>query len=331
MFRNNLALVALLGLTSIGWAGPESFFDERVHDFGATPRGPQLVHYFRFTNNSKETVTISNVRVSCGCTSASAAVTQVKAGESSYITASMDSRRFSGVKAVTVYVDFMTPRFEEVTLQVQANGRDDFTMTPDSIAIGTIRKGANAKGSIQVTLVGDRNWEIKEAKADSNYVQPAAKLVARTATEVTYEISASLRPDLPVGKWYTDLWLTTNNGALAKFRVPLTVDVEAVVTATPAAAMLGEIKLGDTSEQNIKLKSDKPFTIKTVLGTDEVVSVSGVGNEAKVIHVLKVQVKPKQIGDVSRKLSVVIDNGAETLTIPISATSVKEAETASSK
>ena len=325
MFRQSMALVAILGLASIGRAGAEAYFEERVHDFGATPKGPQLVHYFRYTNSGKETLTISNVRVSCGCVTASAPVTQVKPGESSYITASMDSRRFSGPKSVTIFVQFSSPRYEEISLQVQANGRDDFSMSPDSIAFGTIRKGSEAKASVRVTLFGDPNWDVSDAKAESNYVKPSVKLVKRNGAEVTYEISANLRNDLPVGKWFTDVWLTTNNPSLNKVRVPLTVDVNAPVTVTPGALLLGDIKVGDSIERNVLVKGDKPFKIKSVQGTDTQVEVTGAGTEAKVIHMLKIIVNPAQPGAISRDLSIVADDGEETtVPLPVRATATKE-------
>jgi hypothetical protein len=325
MFRQQLVIIALLGSATLGQAGTEEYFESRVHDFGATPRGPQLVHYFRFTNNGKETLSISSVRVSCGCVTASAAATQVKLGESSYIAASMDSRRFTGHKAVTVYVQFSSPRFEEVALQVQANGRDDFSMYPDTMVFGPIRRGTTPKASVQVTLVGDLNWEIKGITADSNFVKPSAKQIKRNGNEVTYEIMASLRPDLPVGKWYTDVWLETSNPNLAKVRVPLTVEVNTAITATPAALELGDIKMGESVEQNVLVKADKPFKIKGIRGADAQVSVGDLAEDAKAVHVVKITVKPVMPGEVRRAISIVTDDGDETaVTIPVRAVAVKE-------
>jgi hypothetical protein len=318
MYRHNLALVILLGVASASWAGAESFFEERVHDFGATPRGPTLVHYFRFTNNSKETLTVGNVRVSCGCVTASAPVTQVKPGDSSYIMAQMDSRRFTGAKSVTVYVLFTSPRYEEISLQVQANGRDDFTMYPDTVSFGQVTRGNTPKASVQVTLLGDPNWQVTEVKPDSDYVKPTAKLVKRNGAEVTYEISATLRPDLPVGKWYTDIWLKTSNSSLSKVRVPLTVDVNAALSATPSILQFGDVKVGDSIEQNVLVRGEKAFRIKSVKGSDPLIKVSEINSESKVVHLLRVSFKPSTTGEVTRSVSIVTDDGDEpAVTIPI--------------
>jgi len=325
MYRHNLALLILVSAASTGWGGVDSYFEERVHDFGATPRGPLLVHYFRFTNKGSETLNISSVRVSCGCVTASAPVAQIKAGEASYITAQMDSRRFTGPKAVTVYVQFTSPHFEEVSLQVQANGRDDFTMTSDTIALGQIAKGGNPHGAIQVTLTGDPNWQITELRPDSNYVRPTATLVKRNGAEVTYEIAAGLRPDLPIGKWYTDIWLHTSNPTLSKVRVSLTVDVNAPVSATPAVVLFGDVKVGGATEQNVLVRGEKPFRIKAVKGSESLVHVSGIGSEPKMIHVLKFTFKPEKSGEVNRAVSIVTDEADEpALTIPVRGKGIDE-------
>jgi hypothetical protein len=325
MIRSNLVLITLLGTTALCRGEAEAYFDERAHDFGAAPRGPQLVHYFRFTNNGKETLAISGVRVSCGCVTASAQATQVKSGEKSYIAVSMDTRRFSGHKAVTIYVQFTSPRYEEIALQVQANSRDDFSIYPETMAFGSVRKGSSSKSSVQVTLVGDPRWEVKGVSADSNYVKPSAKLVKRNGAEITFEISANLRPDLPVGKWYTDVWIETNNSSLAKVRIPLTVDVSPAITATPAIVELGDVKMGDSSEQNLLIKSDKPFKIKGVRGTDEELTITGIGDEAKAVHVLKIALAPRKEGAVVRSFEIVTDDSDEpAVTIPIRAMATKD-------
>ena len=325
MYRHNLVLMVLLGSATTSWAGAESFFEERIHDFGATPRGPLLVHYFRFTNSSKETATISNVRVSCGCVTASAPSAQIKPGESSYITAQMDSRRFTGAKAVTIYVLFTAPVHEEISLQVQANGRDDFSVSPETIAFGQVAKGAEAKASVQVTFIGDPSWQITEAKSDSNYIKPVVKLVKRNGAEVTYEITGNLRSDLPVGKWYTDIWLQTSSPSISKVRIPLTVDINAAVSATPAAILFGDVKVGDTNEQNVLVRGDKPFRIKGVKGNDSLVNVSGIGTEAKAVHVLRFTFKPSASGEVNRAVAIMTDDGEEpAVTIPIRGKGVKE-------
>ena len=74
MSRYIVLCTALLvaGFANAGDA--EKFFGDRVKDFGTVPYGPTMVHNFKVTNSSNQTVYIKGVGVSCGCVSASVAV-----------------------------------------------------------------------------------------------------------------------------------------------------------------------------------------------------------------------------------------------------------------
>lgn len=48
---------------------PKFDFKDISHDFGTIPEGPEVTHYFEFTNTGKEPLIIQSVTASCGCTS----------------------------------------------------------------------------------------------------------------------------------------------------------------------------------------------------------------------------------------------------------------------
>src|SRR5581483_1743805 len=153
-------------------------------------------------------------RVSCGCVSAQALQQDIAPGESSAIQANMDTRRFLGLKNVTIYVTFDQPHWEEVRLWVQANGRDDITVSPEAFTLGRAKRGSSPSGSVTVTFLGDGQSQILEVQRESNYVQASIQELRRDANEVSYQLTASVRPDAPVGKWYSDVWLKTNNPSM---------------------------------------------------------------------------------------------------------------------
>jgi hypothetical protein len=324
MFRNHLAVVALLA-TSVGARGAaESFFEERVKDFGTVPRGPTLVHYFRVTNPTKGNVTISGVRVSCGCVTATVPVSRIGPGQSTTVNAQMDTRRFLGHKAVTVYVTFSEPYFEEVTLRVQAFSRDDFSISPDTLNAGTVRFGREASASVKLSFVGDPNWVVSDPVAESNYVKPTVKQVRKTGSEVAYELTATMRPDLPVGKWFTDVWVATNAPNMPKIRVPLSVEVTPAMTVSPNVLQFGQVKVGGKGEQKLIVRGDKPFKIVEVEGLDDGVNVSGKSDQAKAVHVLTFTYSPEKAGDLSKTVKVVTDGGDTELQVPVRATATED-------
>jgi hypothetical protein len=290
---------------SATWA--DSMFDELSKDFGSVPRGPTLVHHFRLVNNTKGPVSISNVRVSCGCVSASALKNNLNPGEETAILARMDSTRFVGPKTVTIYVQFDRPAYEEVRLWVQANGRNDFNVTPDSLAFGAIKRSTSPETKVTLTFYGSPDTRITEIKGESNYIQPSVKAINRSESEISYEVSARLRGDTPVGKWYTDVWLKTNNPSIPQVRVPLTVEVESPLSVSPEAVSLGQVALNGESERRVIVRGVKPFKIKSVQGTDDQVAVREASEDSKPIHVLTVRLKGSKAGAIDRTVKVLTD------------------------
>jgi hypothetical protein len=287
------------------WA--DSMFDEVSKDFGSVPRGPTLTHHFRLVNNTKGPVSISNVRVSCGCVSASALKTYLNPGEETAILAKMDSTRFIGPKTVTIYVQFDRPAYEEVRLWVQANGRNDFNVTPDALSFGSIKRSTSPSSAVTLTFYGSPDTQVTEVKGESNYIQPTVKAVKRTESEAAFELTARLRPDTPVGKWYTDVWVKTNNPSIPQVRVPLTVEVESALSISPEAVSLGQVALNSENERRVIIRGVKPFKITAVQGTDAQVAVREAGEESKPIHVLTVKLKGSKAGAIDRVVKVVTD------------------------
>jgi hypothetical protein len=309
MLRYSLVLVA--GFWVAGSAGAASWanalFDELSKDFGSVPRGPTLSHHFRVVNRTKHDVNISNVKVACGCVRATALKMTLKPGEETTIYVTMDTTRFTGPKSVTVFVTFDAPQFDEVRLYVQANGRNDFAVTPDTLAFGQVKRGTAVNATVTVTIYGHNDAKITIAKGESNYIQPAIVEKRRTEHEVVYEVTTKLRNDTPVGKWYTDVWLETNVTTLPKIRVPLTVEIESPLTISPGNVALGNIKNGEDLQRRVIVRGVKPFKIAAIVGGDSTVAVSTPSTEAREVHVLTITLKSDKPGTIDRTLRVVTD------------------------
>jgi len=243
MFRLALAAVGVVVSVGPAVANPADLFPEKVKDFGPTPRGPVVVHYFRFTNTTNQTLSLGQPRVSCGCVSASVSQFTVAPGQTAAVIAQMNTNRAgpAGVlKAVTVYVPFLAPSPTEVALRVQAVIRDDLILSPDTINLGTVRKGSPAAGTARVTLTSDPNWQITEATSSGAFVKAEVKQESRTGSMVTFAVTASLDKDCPAGYWIADLTLKTSNPGVPTVRIPVVVTVQAAATISPVAAQTGD-------------------------------------------------------------------------------------------
>jgi hypothetical protein len=71
--KKYLFLVFVLGFAFQGFAqenqgGPVITWEKKVHDFGDIIQGDKVEHTYTFTNTGNEPLLITNVQVSCGCT-----------------------------------------------------------------------------------------------------------------------------------------------------------------------------------------------------------------------------------------------------------------------
>src|SRR5262249_17801336 len=146
-----------------------------------------------------------------------------------------------------------------------------------------------------------------EVKSESNYIQTSVKPVKNEAGQTAYELTAKLRGDIPVGRWYADVWLKTSSAEIPQIRVPLTVEVDAALTATPEAVTVGQVAVNGESERRIILRGVKPFKITEIKGADDQLIVRDSTEESKQVHVLTVKVKAAAPGDLSRKLKIITD------------------------
>jgi hypothetical protein len=308
MIRNLLALALVVSSTSWALAGSwaDGLFEELSKDFGPVPRGPTLEHSFRLVNRTSSPVHVSNVRVSCGCVQATASREDIAPGKEAAIIARMDTRRFTGSKSVTIYVTFDQPSWDEAQLVVQAYGRDDIAMSPDAFEMGRISKGTGPASDVNVDLRGG-DWRILSGSADSNYVRVKVKKLNESTGEANYQVEARLRPDTPVGRWYTDVWLNTSDPQVPRLRIPLTVEVDPALTLTPQVAALGKVKLGGESERRLLLRGAMPFRVLRIEGSDDQVSARDMTPEARASHVLAVHIKATRPGEVTKNLRVVTD------------------------
>src|SRR5438445_512518 len=85
-----------------------------------------------------------------------------------------------------------------------------------------------------------------------------------TKTTVTYDVTATLDKDCPAGNWMSDVYLETSNAAVAKLRIPVTVNVAVPVAAKPEQVSFGDVKMGSASEQTVTIQSATPFKILSV-------------------------------------------------------------------
>ncbi len=311
MFRCwGLALAAVLSLgLSQGALCAQAVFDEVNKDFGGAPRGTMLSHQFKLTNKYNSELHISSIRTSCGvCSTATYDKATLKPGEVATVTLQVDTTKFSGHKAFTIYLVLDRPVLEEKTLTASAISRDDLTMQPSMLSFGTVRMGAAPSASLTIEYRGSTPWQITSILNENGYILPTLELVAKQTGLIAYRLTVRLREDTPAGSWHADLWLVTNDPSSPRLRVPLTVEIQNALVVIPKTLELGQLPKADVLERRVTLRAGEPFKVLKVEGADDQVAVTGISDEAKKVHVLKISVLPAKAEtstELHRKLKIV--------------------------
>ena len=90
---------------------PTVDFKEESYTFGEITEGPQVTHEFKFTNNGKEPLILSNVKASCGCTTPSWPKDPILPGKEATILVTYNTQGRPGnfTKSITVTSNASTP------------------------------------------------------------------------------------------------------------------------------------------------------------------------------------------------------------------------------
>jgi hypothetical protein len=79
-------------------AGPQIQFDEMKYDFGTAKQGDVVKHVFKFKNVGTQPLVISNIGVSCGCTTPEWTKDPVMPGKTGSITANFNTAGKMGMQ-----------------------------------------------------------------------------------------------------------------------------------------------------------------------------------------------------------------------------------------
>ena len=115
------SFVLLVVLSGVGvLAAPQITANESVYQFGSVLEGVVVTHTFVLTNAGDETLVITSVHTSCGCTTIDLAKKNLAPGESVNLDAILDTVGFGG-RTITkmIYVESNDPAEPKFVLQLK--------------------------------------------------------------------------------------------------------------------------------------------------------------------------------------------------------------------
>ena len=118
-----------------------------------------MEHRFGVTNKFVQDVHIKSARASCGCTSPEVPVQVIRTWQTDYVVAKVDTVHFEGQKDVTITVEFDSPYYAEVQLNIHCFIRSDVVLAPGSVNLHAA-EGTPVQERVVVRYAGRPNWQI---------------------------------------------------------------------------------------------------------------------------------------------------------------------------
>lgn len=310
------------------WA--ERMFNTLEHDFGTVARGADTVYRFEVTNLYKQTMHISGVRSSCGCTIPTVEHPTIKTHEKAYIVAKFNTRTFVGRHGATLTITFDPPFAAEVQIRVHGNIRSDVVFQPGAVQFGSVDEGTVQERRILVSYAGHSNWKITDVTNDNDRFEVELNEVNRNSNKVTYSLLVRLKGNLPPGYLKDRLTVVTNDRSASSQRIPLFVEGRVIpeISVTPETLVLGDVVPGEPVVRKVVVRGKKPFKILDVNCGDDCFTFKK-DDASKVLHLVEITYRPaNKPGALKIPVRITTDRGAKRgATIMVSAHVVVPATT----
>ncbi|MCK5380668.1 MAG: DUF1573 domain-containing protein [Candidatus Latescibacteria bacterium] len=238
---------------------PDIQFETQTADFGRLLEGEKTeIHYF-FRNAGTDTLTIENVRTSCGCTAALVSEKRVAPGEKGDIRVTFNSSGFLGKPHKTVSVWSNDPDTPKTTLSFSGIVWSEVTVTPRRIAFGQIEKAALDNPSpeerrreavrlwreVRVEFPTNPKLFVTGAMASSPALK--AEVMPRAAEDSGEDVvRIRITPEAPIGALAAKVTMFTTSKIKPTVSVGVRADVRGDLAATPRSLPI-RVSRKDTS------------------------------------------------------------------------------------
>lgn len=295
-----------------------------THNFGEVPHGTLCVQKFLVTNIYDVPMQITDVRKSCTCLDYVPMTKILQPNESAEFTVTMNSGKFVGLNAQTFYVTFGPKFVSTAVIRVQAISRTDVSLTPGSIAFGTVPLGSKSSQSITVKYSGrTRDWKLTEVVPPQGPFEVRFAEVSRGGPlrgGAEYSVEVSLKPTAAPGPISEQVSIKTSDPAHPVVMIAVAGTIAAPLELAPNQVRFEAVQVGRPATQRVLVRAAKPFRILGVDGTPEGVTVELSPASAPLqVQFLTVKFDPKAAGSVSGQLRVRTDLDGAIATLPVEA------------
>lgn len=195
---------------------------QKKWDFGFIPRGAKVTHNFLLKNVGNDTLKITNVRKSCGCTAAPLRKSILPPGDTTLLEVTFNSGSYQGAVSKAVYVESSDPiePFLDISFLATVSVPSKLlSFDPFFIKFDTIRF-LPAKAAIKIANLDSNPVSFSIAEQPYGYVNlKAKKKKIDPGKEVEIQVVLDKAP--PSGEFGTSFTVVSDDEKQTRYTIPI--------------------------------------------------------------------------------------------------------------
>jgi hypothetical protein len=237
-------------------AGPLIQFDHKEYNWGRVEAGEFVKHVFTVTNTGAQTLLITNVHPSCGCTTAGTWTREIPPGQTGTIPIQFNSAHYSGSAPITKTIDVYSNAKDHPreTLFLRGLVRKSIEITPPTPILNIVADATNSVSTI-VRLTCQTNPAIELSDPVSSSKSVTAELETVTPGK-EYKLTVTALPPFSVGSTSVAINLTTTLSNTPSFPVSVILAVQPEIQVSPPQLRLGMLPNVWTTNHSIFIRGN---------------------------------------------------------------------------
>ena len=263
---------------------PDLYFTKFSHDFGTIEKGEKVSVNFEFKNAGDGELEISDVKASCGCTTATPEKLNYAPGEVGMIPVTFDSTRFNGQITKTINVTSNDPDNPRTQLRITGNVLSEVVNDPVSLAISNIRRTEKVSRAFYVKTESLDRLEITDLAATFDFLKLTQERVDDKNIKVVVSFDgATLPQDRDIYQGH--ITYKTNGVKIPEGKLSVFIRVMKPVRARPGSVYFFSTPKGQAREMLVTLYTEEGVDLKLgkIESSEKFITVEKMeGNQIKI-------------------------------------------------
>ncbi len=250
---------------------PGLTFEAAEKNFGTADEGETVQIEFPFINTSDRTITISNIKASCGCTTPELAKKVFAPGEGETIHAAFNTKGRTGNQAKTITITTDDPASPTYRISFQGEVVSKVYLDEKLVNFGTVDQGEEATQTIHVVDMSGADISVKNVTSSAGGLKIEVGEAAEHTDAATgrtgraIPVTVTVPADYPQGPLATTVAIQTDYTDRPSFIATVRGIVRGEVTVQPAQVYFGFVQPETEVKRNFSLSvvANKTFELKS--------------------------------------------------------------------